>query len=322
MRLLFLRKREFPLKQRAIGDLGLSVVGLGGYELGADPAWKGARAVLDAAIDSGINWIDSSEAYFGGMNEQTIAATLKSGMDRVLISTKVAPSPEGTGFRPDQIRKACGKSLKRLDVERLDLFFLHRPDETVPVEESWAAMRSLVDDGLARLVGVSNFKRESIERCMTVGHVDVVQDGLCPIDHLDNRDLFRWCDEQDIAVVTYEPLGNGMLAGAIATPDDFVRVVGEKYKEWGFWKRLFSPGKFERSKAVADGMRLIADRMGCTLAQIALAWNLHQPGVTATLAGSRNPAHVLENAEAGGILLTDNQVAELDALIQLGPLFE
>jgi aryl-alcohol dehydrogenase-like predicted oxidoreductase len=197
---------------------------------------------------------------------------------------------------------------------------VHWPDESIPVERTWEAMRGLVDDGFVRLAGLSNFSRELIERCRMVGPVDIVQDGLCPIDHLENRALFAWCREQGIAVVTYEPLGNGMLAGAITAPSDFARVVAD-YAEWPFWKRLFSPGKFERSQAVTDGMRLVADGLGCTLAQLALAWNLHQPGVTATLAGSRNPVHVRQNAEAAEIRFTDAQLADLEALIPLGPLF-
>jgi aryl-alcohol dehydrogenase-like predicted oxidoreductase len=97
--------------------------------------------------------------------------------------------------------------------------------------------------------------------------------------------------------------------------------VGEDYAAWPFWQRLFSPGRFERSEAVTVGMRAMADRLGCRLAQMALAWNLHQPGVTALLAGSRNPTHVRENADAAAIELTPDQLAELDALIPLGPLF-
>jgi aryl-alcohol dehydrogenase-like predicted oxidoreductase len=179
-------------------------------------------------------------------------------------------------------------------------------------------MRQLVDDGLVRLVGLSNHDRDQIERCLAVGPVDLVQEGLSPIDYLEHRDLFRWCAERVMAVVTFEPLANGMLAGAIHGPDDFGRVVCD-YQEWPFWQRLFSPGKFERSQSVADGMRKVADELGCSLPQIALAWNLLQAGVTATLAGSRNPAHVRENAAASEIHLDPKQLAELEGLIPLGP---
>jgi aryl-alcohol dehydrogenase-like predicted oxidoreductase len=306
-----------------IGSLHLSLVGLGGYEFEDDPGWPGARDVLEGAIEAGINWLDTSEAYFAGKNEETIGAALRDvGGQMLMISTKVAPTPSGTGFEPDQIRLACTNSLERLGVDRLDMYLLHFPDDTgVTLEDTWATMRSLVDQGLVRLVGLSNFNRDQIERCLAVGLVDLIQDGLCPIDHLENLDLFRWCDERSIGVVTYEPLGNGMLAGVIHAPEDFVRVVGDAYEEWPFWQRLFSPGKFVRSQAVADGMLAVADRLGCTLAQVALAWNVHQEGVTATLAGSRNPTHVLENAGAASILLTEEQMAELDALIPLGPTF-
>jgi myo-inositol catabolism protein IolS len=311
------------VETREIGTTGVhvSVVGLGGYEFGDDPAWGGARDIVEAAIGAGTNWIDTSEAYFDGLNERTIAAALRDVGRDVLLSTKVAPEPDGTGFEPDRVREACAKSLGRLGVQHLDIYLLHWPDGGVPIEETWAAMRGLVDDGLVRLAGLSNFDRDQIERCLVVGPVDLIQDGLSPIDHLDHRELFRWCEERGIGVVTYEPLGNGMLAGAIGSPDDFVRVVGEDYMEWPFWKRLFSPGRFERSQRVVDGMRAMAASLGCTLAQLSLAWNVRQSGVTATLAGSRNPVHVRENAEAASIELTDGQLAELDALIPLGPMF-
>jgi aryl-alcohol dehydrogenase-like predicted oxidoreductase len=302
--------------------LNVSKVGLGGFEFEDDPDWGGARDVLTAAIDAGIDWLDTAESYFDGMNELTIGRALRDIGAEMTISTKVAPAPNGTGFAEAQIRKACLTSLERLGVERVDMFLLHQPDRTgVPLEETWASMRRLVDNDLVDHVGLSNFDQEQIERCLRVGPVDLIQEGLSPIDHLETRELARWCSQRGIAVVTYEPLGNGMLAGAIGAPEDFVRVVGEDYAEWPFWQRLFSPGRFERSETVATGMRAVADRLGCTLAQVAIAWNLHQPGVTATLAGSRSPAHIRDDAGAASIRLTGEQLAELDALIPLGPNF-
>jgi aryl-alcohol dehydrogenase-like predicted oxidoreductase len=305
-----------------MGGSPFSIVGLGGYEFEDDDDWAGAREVLSAAIDAGIDWIDTSEAYFDGKNELTIAAAFRDISARLKISNKVAPAPDGTGFGPEQIRQACTQSLERLGVDRFDVYLLHWPDATgVSLEETWGAMRQLVDDGLVELVGLSNFGRSEIERCLAIGPVDVIQEGLSPIDHLETRGLARWCGEKGIGVVTYEPLANGMLAGAIQRPDDLARVVGDDYQEWGFWKRLFAPGRFERSEAVRDGMLAIADRVGCSLPQLALAWNLHQPGVTMTLAGTRNPEHARTNAAAADIQLTAEQVAELDALVPLGPTF-
>lgn len=302
-----------------IGGEWFSVVGLGGFELGDDPDWPGARDVILAAIDAGVDWIDTAEEYSDRKNERVIAAALHDVGRPMKLSSKVAPQPDGTGYEPKQIREACEGSLERLEVEHLDMFLMHYPGESTDgLEDSWGAMRGLVDDGLTRLVGLSNFERPEVERCLSVGPVDVLQEGLSLIDHLETLELARWCGEQRIGVVTYEPLGNGMLAGAITGPDDFARVLPD-YAEWGFWKRLFSPGRFERSKTVADGMGSIAERVGCSLPQLALAWNLQQAGVSATLAGTRSAAHARSNAEAADVVLSPEDLADLDALIPLGP---
>ncbi len=308
------------MQTRTIGSERFSVVGLGGYELESDPSWSGARDVLAAAIGSGIDWLDTAEAYFDAMNERTIGAAMRDVGAPIKVSSKVAPNV--SGFKAEQIRQACMGSLERLGLGRLDMFLLHYPDETgVPLEETWTAMRQLVDDGLVGLAGLSNFDQAQIERCLTVGPVNVIQEGLSPIDHLETLELARWCGRQGIGVVTYEPLGNGMLAGAIERPEDFVRVVGDDYEEWGFWQRLFAPGKFERSVVVRDGMQAVAERIGCSLPQLALAWSIQQEGVSATLAGTSNPAHARTNAEAADVVLTRDQIDELDALIPLGPTF-
>jgi aryl-alcohol dehydrogenase-like predicted oxidoreductase len=302
-----------------IGGEWFSVVGLGGFEFEDDPDWPGARDVLLASIEAGIDWIDTAEEYYDRKNETVVAAALRDVGQPMKLSSKVAPLPDGTGFEPKQIREACEASLDRLGVDRLDMYLMHYPGDTTDgLEDSWGAMRALVDDGMTRLVGLSNFERPDVERCLAVGPVDVLQEGLSLIDHLETLDLASWCETQNIGVVTYEPLGNGMLAGAITSPDDFARVVPD-HTEWPFWKRLFSPGRFERSEAVVDGMRGVAERVGCSLAQIALAWNLEQTGVSATLAGTRSPAHARSNAESADVVLSPEDLADLDALIPLGP---
>jgi aryl-alcohol dehydrogenase-like predicted oxidoreductase len=302
-----------------IGSESFSVVGLGGFEFEDDPNWPGARDVLLAAIETGVDWIDTAEEYYDRKNETVIAAALRDIGQPMKLSSKVAPLSDGTGYEPKQIREACEGSLDRLGVDRLDMFLLHYPGETTDgLEDSWGEMRGLVDDELTRLVGLSNFDRPDVERCLAIGPVDVLQEGLSLIDHLETLELARWCAEQRIGVVTYEPLGSGMLAGAITSPEDFARMLPD-YAEWGFWRRLFSPGRFERSEAVVAGMREVAERVGCSIAQIALAWNLQQTGVSATLAGTRSPAHARSNAEAADVVLSPQDLAGLDALIPLGP---
>jgi aryl-alcohol dehydrogenase-like predicted oxidoreductase len=300
----------------------ISRVGLGGYELGPAAGEKPdlARAVrvLEAALDVGLTWVDTAEEYHDSRNEQLIGDAFRRLGDGLLVATKVAPAPEGSGFRRDEIRDACRRSLARLGRERIDIYFLHRPDrDGVPLEESWAALAELVEEGLVGAVGLSNYGIEAIERCHRLRRVDFVQDGLSLIDYLDNRRLFVGSRDLGIPVVVYEPLGSGALTGRSI---EDVRASWLGYTEWGFYKRLLEGANGERTAVVIERTQEIANRLGVTVPQIAIAWVLAQTGVSAALAGTRNPAHVAVNAAAADLDLA-GILPELDALIPLGPLF-
>ncbi|HEX9123247.1 MAG TPA: aldo/keto reductase [Actinomycetota bacterium] len=310
------------MKTHRLGSSGpeLSVIGFGAWEAGGGREWGRSpteEQVLEAirtVPDTGINWIDTAEVYGGGRSEELVGRAVAGRREGLLIATKVAPAPEGSGFRPEDIARAIRGSLRRLGTDHVDLYQLHWPDETgVPVEDSWGAMASLVDEGLVGFVGVSNFDRDLIERCETVRHVDSLQQEFSMLN-LDDRDLIRWCGEQGTGVVTYGPLAYGLLTGAITMETAFAE--GDHRGED---TRMFPQGKREQSLAVVDGMRPLAERLGVTVAQLALAWNVHQPGVTAAIAGSRDPGHVRSNAAAGDADLDEAVLAELDALLSLGP---
>ena len=240
----------------------------------------------------------------------------------MLIASKVAPSPEGSGFRPEQVRDGCLGSLKRLETDHLDLYQLHWPDGSgdVPVEDTWGAMAALVQEGLVRHIGVSNFDRELIERCEKIHHVDSLQQEFSMLV-LADRELIRWCGEQGIGVVSYGPLAFGLLTGAIKADATFAAGDHRGPDGEDAWDNLYRPGKIERSLAVLDGMRPIALRLNISVAQLALAWNFNQPGVTSAIAGSRNPTHVRSNAAAGEVELDEGTLGELEALLPLGPAF-
>jgi aryl-alcohol dehydrogenase-like predicted oxidoreductase len=186
---------------RALGRSGVSVssLGLGGVELGPypgeEPDVATASQVIAAGVESGVNWVDTSESYLDGHNETLIGSVLARFDGEVLVASKVAPgtgaSGGGSGFRHDQVHTACRASLSRLGREHVDIYFLHWPDRTcVPLEESWGAMAELVEQGLTRAIGLSNYSVEDVERCHAQHAVDVLQDGLNLIDYLDNRDPF------------------------------------------------------------------------------------------------------------------------------------
>ncbi|MFB3737651.1 MAG: aldo/keto reductase [Candidatus Velamenicoccus archaeovorus] len=310
------------MKIHRLGSSGpeISVIGFGAWEAGGGREWGEApdeEQVLEAirtVPDTGIDWIDTAEVYGDGRSEELVGRAVRGRRDELRIATKVAPKPEGSGFRPEEIGRAIRGSLARLGTDHVDLYQLHWPDGTgVPLEETWGAMAALVDEGLVRSVGVSNFDRELLERCEAIRHVDSLQQEFSMLN-LSDRELIRWCGERGTGVVTYGPLAYGLLTGAITMETTFAE--GDHR---GRDQQLFAPGKRERSLALVDGMRPIAERLGVTLAQLALAWNWHQPGVTSAIAGSRDPDHVRSNAAAGDLELDEATLSELDALLSLGP---
>jgi aryl-alcohol dehydrogenase-like predicted oxidoreductase len=267
---------------------------------------------IRSVFDCGIDWIDTAEVYGRGRSEELVGKAVAGRRDEVRLASKVAPAPDGSGLRPEQVRAACEGSLRRLGTEHLDLYQLHWPDETgVPVEETWAAMTALMDDGLVRFIGVSNFDRDLIERCEAIRHVDSLQQEFSMLE-LRDRDLIRWCGERGTGVLSYSPLAFGLLTGAIGPESGFDRDDVRAGRDEG---SLFAPGNRERNLAVVEALRPVADRLGITLAQLALAWNVHQPGVTAAIAGSRNPDHVRSNAAAGDVELDDATMSELGAIV-------
>ena len=295
----------------------LSVIGFGAWEAGGD-AWGPNRSeseVIDAiaaGLDARMNWVDTAEVYGDGVSEMLVGKALAGRRDGILVATKVAPAPDGSGFRPEQVRVACDASLGRLGVEVIDLYQLHWPDRTgVPVEDTWGAMDGLVDAGKVRWVGVSNFDRTLIERCRAIRDVNSLQQEFSLL-RLDDRELIRWCGEVGIGVLSYSPLGAGLLTGA------FGREDAERIDDWRASDGLTSVGHLDRVFALVDGMRPAAERLGVTLSQLALAWNWQQPGVTSAIAGSRDAEHTRSNAAAGDLELDERTLAELEALIERG----
>jgi aryl-alcohol dehydrogenase-like predicted oxidoreductase len=303
------------MRMRRLGAQGpeMTVVGFGAWEAGGD-AWgpnASEDAVIDAiraGIDAGMNWLDTAEVYGKGVSESLVGRAVNGRRDDVLVATKVAPAPEGTGFEPAEVHKACDASLERLQLDRIDLYQLHWPDGNVPIEDTWGAMGELVDAGNVRWIGVSNFDRELIQRCETIRHVDSLQQQFSMVE-LEDRDLIRWCGEVGTGVLSYSPLGAGLLTGAIGRED--AAAIGDWRAHEGLTKGEF----LERALALVEGMRPIAERLGCTVAQLALAWNWHQPGVTGAIAGSRDPRHVRDNASAGDLDLDAATLDELEVVL-------
>jgi aryl-alcohol dehydrogenase-like predicted oxidoreductase len=313
---------EDGMKKRKLGSRGpeISVIGFGAWEAGGmawgpNPPDEQTIEAMETALDSGVDWIDTAEVYGGGRSEELVAQAIK-GRDDIAVFTKVAPRPAGSGFDKVGIRRAIERSLERLGRDSVDLYQLHWPDRSIAVEETWEGMAALAEDGLARCIGVSNFDRELIERCENVRHVDSLQPHFSMLHQDGRRDLLPFCGENGTGVIAYAPLGYGLLTGAITRDtvfgDDDWRGGGHGMRSYD---TMFAPGVLERNLDIVDDLRTVADRLGVTLAQLALAWVVHQEGVTGAIAGSRSPDHVRENAGGGSVDLGDDDLAAIESIV-------
>jgi aryl-alcohol dehydrogenase-like predicted oxidoreductase len=305
------------MRMKQLGSKGpdVSVIGFGAWEAGGD-MWGANESedtvieAMRAGLDAGMSWIDTAEVYGKGVSERLVGHAVADRRDHVLVATKLAPAPDGSGFRPDQVRAGCEGSLERLAIDVIDLYQLHWPDSTgVRVEDTWGAMSELQDAGKVRSIGVSNFDRELIERCEAIRHVDSLQQEFSMLS-LDDRDLIRWCGEQGTGVVAYGPLGFGLLTGKISR---------ERALSASDWRRSeegpFTPERLDHDLAIVEALRPIAERLGITMAQLALAWNVAQPGVTSAIAGSRDPGHARDNAAAGDVELDRRTLSEIEEIL-------
>jgi aryl-alcohol dehydrogenase-like predicted oxidoreductase len=304
------------MRMRRLGAHGpeLSVIGLGAWEAGGDawganPADEEVVRAFHAGFDAGITWVDTAEVYGKGVSERLVGAALVGRRDDLVVATKVGPSPEGTGFRPEQVRAACDASLARLGIDAIDVYQLHWPDETgVPVEETWGAMAELVTAGKVRDIGVSNFDQDLLERCLPIHHVASLQQEFSMLA-LEDRALIRWCGEAGIGVVTYSPLGVGFLSGR------YTRAEAERIDDWRSREGWTAPEQLDEVFRVVDGLRPIAEREEISMGELALAWNIAQPGVTAAITGSRSGEHLRANAAAGDRVIEQGVLDEIEALL-------
>jgi aryl-alcohol dehydrogenase-like predicted oxidoreductase len=311
------------VRRRQLGTTGieLSAIGLGGAWLGHDlgdlAGVTRAHDVTAAAAESGVNWLDTSENYFDTANEAVVGAALRSVTDPFLVCSKVAPtavkSGGASGFRPEQVRQACADSLRRLGRDHIDLYLLHWPDRSgeVPLEDTWGAMAGLVESGNVRAIGISNYGQEDIARCHQQRPVDLIQTGLNIVDYLDTRDMIAWCGSQGIVVTVFEPMASGLLTDV---PFEQVRErwANSPWQGITVYPELMCTENAEPVRQVVEGLMGIAGGLNATVAQVALAWVLAQPGVTSALAGSSNPDRARANAAAGDLLLPEDALHYID----------
>ncbi|MGH2808394.1 MAG: aldo/keto reductase [Actinomycetota bacterium] len=307
------------MRTKRLGREGpeISVIGFGTWEAGG--GWGSGYtddeivAAMRTGLDNGINWIDTAEVYGDGRSEELVAEAIK-GRDDVYVFTKVI---EGrSGVDRDGVRAGAEGSLKRLGRDVIDLYQVHWPPRRVKIEETWEAMAALVDDGLVRWIGVSNFSRELIERCEKIRHVDSLQPHFSLLNQRGRGDLFPDLEANGTGVIGYGPLTYGLLTGTITAETTFDQNDWRSGSQGiGYYNEYFAPGVREKHLAKVEQLKKVAERLDITLPQLALAWVVHQNGVTGAIAGSRSTKHVTENTQAGDVELSQDALDEIDGIV-------
>lgn len=303
---------------------GISVVGVGTWAIGGLD-WgpqddDESIAALHRALDAGINWVDTAAVYGLGHSEEIVGQVARERGEGVLVFTKCGRKWDAdqralvSDLRPASIRSELQQSLKRLGRDHVDLYQFHWPDTVTgtPVEESWATMADLVEEGTVRWAGVSNFGVDLLERCERIRHVDSLQPPLSLIARRALRELLPWCEAHGTGVIAYSPLQSGLLSGAFSIE----RRAQLAEDDWRRGSPDFSEPRLSANLALAERLRPIAERHGVEVAAVAVAWVLEQSGVTGAIVGARRPSQLDAWLAAGTLRLDADDLEEIAAVVK------
>jgi aryl-alcohol dehydrogenase-like predicted oxidoreductase len=319
------RKRRLGTTKLELTTVGFGAWAIGGggwaYGWGPQDDASSVAAILHA-IHRGVNWIDTAAIYGLGHSEEVVGHALRElrPSERPFVFTKGGMMPNRArpydeperDLRPDSIRREVETSLRRLGVEHIDLYQFHWPDAIgTPIEESWAEMARLADEGKIGAVGVSNFDVALLERAEAVRHVDSLQPPFSLIRRDAAADLIPWADAHGTGVIVYSPMQSGLLTDTFSASR-----VAAMADDWRRGSVQFTEPNLSRNLALRDALRPIAERRGVTVSAVAVAWTLAWPGVTGAIVGARTPAQIDGWIAAGALDLDRDELASIAGAIQ------
>jgi aryl-alcohol dehydrogenase-like predicted oxidoreductase len=313
------------MQTRKLGfsDLHLTTVGLGTWAIGGPWQWGWgpqddveSLAAIRRALDLGINWLDTAPVYGLGHSEEIVGQAIADRRDKVIIATKCSLVWDETGkvdgrLKAESVRREVEDSLRRFNVEVIDLYQIHWPNPDEDVEEGWSAIADLVREGKVRYGGVSNFSVEQLKRVQSIHPVASLQPPYSMLRRGVEDELFAYCAANDIGVIVYSPMQAGLLTGKFTKE----RVASLPDGDWRKENEHFQESQLSANLAFVDKLRPIAERNGKTLAQLSIAWVLRRSELTAAIVGARRPSQIEETVQAGDWNLSAEDIAEIDALL-------
>lgn len=325
----FVGRWERHMRYRRLGqsELELSVLGLGAWAIGG-AGWtygwgpqddRDSIRAIQRALELGINWIDTAAVYGMGHAEEVVGRALEGRTDAVVVATKC-----GLRWRPNgaiypqltarSVREEVEASLRRLKREAIDLYQIHWPRPEQQIEEAWRTMGELVREGKVRYAGVSNFSAAQLERARAIHPVTSLQPPYSMVDRQAEAELLPYCAAHQIGVIAYSPLQCGLLTGTFSR----ARLDALDPADWRRRDRFFKEPTFSRVLALVERLRPIATRLACPVGQVALAWVLRRPEVTAAIVGARSAGQIEQTAPAGDLDLDADAQADIALALQDG----
>ncbi len=308
-----MKKRSARVDGPAVAAIGLGCMGMSEFYGESDEAKS--IEVIHRALDTGVTFLDTADMYGSGHNEELVGRALSGHRDEAFLATKFAVKRgEGGSFlgisgRPEYVQEACEASLKRLGVEHIDLYYQHRVDPDVPIEDTVGAMAKLVEQGKVRWLGLSEAASATIRRASKVHPIAALQTELSLWSRDPEAELLETCRELGMLFVAYSPLGRGMLTGNIRSRDDLAE---------NDYRRLsprFSEENFGKNRELVEKVVALAGDKGVTAAQLALAWVLSRGDHVVSIPGTRSLERLAQNAAAAEVELSAEDLAALDAIL-------
>ncbi len=316
------------MQNRKLGwtGLNLSTIGLGTWAAGGGD-WKFGWGPQDdndtirtihEALDTGINWIDTAAVYGLGHSEVVVGKSIKVIRNQVIIATKCERHWKADGseifgvLKKASIKKECEESLARLGTDRIDLYQIHWPQPEEDIVEGWEAIQELIKEGKVRFGGVSNFSTSQMKNIWPSGKIASLQPPYSMFRRGVEAEQMGYCAANNIGMIVYSPMEKGLLTGKVTA--EWVKNLDEsdhRKRDGNFNEPLLS-----KNLAIIEKLKAVALKVGITLSQLALAWVLRRPEVTAAIVGARKPGQITETAKAGDLVLTGDVIAEVEGILK------
>jgi aryl-alcohol dehydrogenase-like predicted oxidoreductase len=310
------------LQQLGASDLTITPIGLGTWAIGGgnwESGWGSqddddSIATIHRALDMGVNWIDTAAVYGLGRSEEVVGRALQGVSQRPYIFTKCSliwdeQRKVSSSLKKASVKREAEASLRRLQVERIDLYQMHWPNPDTEIEEGWAAMAELQREGKVRALGVSNFSVSQMERVQRIAPITSLQPPYSLLDRAIEDETLPFCQRHHIGVLAYSPMASGLLSGKMTR----ARVAALPRDDWRSHSAQFAEPQLSRSLYLVETLRDIGARHGRTAGEVAIAWTLRRPEVTGAIVGARRPEQLDGVIGAGAFRLSAEEIDEIAA---------